>query len=117
MSAKILVKGNRVTLLAVCLTSFAKEALENGAKSLGKLIEKLWGGNVKLVEKICSLKALSAVLLNRWKLSSCIRYSCCLSGGPVGVWLLCQGLQEGFPVLTEVKPPWGSAGPIALVKS
>lgn len=32
-----------MTLLAVCLTSFAKQALENGAKSLGKLIEKFWG--------------------------------------------------------------------------
>lgn len=28
MSGKILVKGNKVTLLAVCLTSFAKQALE-----------------------------------------------------------------------------------------
>lgn len=43
MSVQILGKGNKVTLLAVCLTSFAKQALENGAKSLGKLIEKLWG--------------------------------------------------------------------------
>lgn len=43
MSVKILVKGNMVTLPVVCLTALAKQALENGAKSLGKLMEKLGG--------------------------------------------------------------------------
>ena len=103
-SVRILVKGNMVALLVVSLTPIAKQALENGAKSLGKLIEKLWR-EMRSWWKICSLKALSAVLLRRWKRISCIRYSCCLSGGPVGLWLLCHclGLQQGFPALAEAK--------------